>query len=170
MALYYAQNTAMVTTAFPTPVATGTSIKTHLQIAPPSSLGIQVVAMGVEFDVALTAVTKVELIETDVAATVTAHVAAGVQPYDSYALSAGSSAASGVTLGTSATGYTATAEGTITATRNLKAPKVLPIGAQEYEWEWSLGREPVIRGGKFGRIRITTATTVNVLAWLVWQE
>jgi len=53
-----------------------------------------------------------ELIQTDVAATVTAHVAAGVQPYDDPG-----AVPSTVTLGTTATGYTATSEGSITATR-----------------------------------------------------
>lgn len=165
MSLYLSTNAVMPTTAAQVALATGTAIKTHQQIAAPAASGIQIVAFGVEFATVLVAPATVELIETDVAATVTAHVAAGVQPYDVAALGG----ASLVTLGTSATGYAASAEGSITATR-LGKEKILPIGASSYEWEWSLGREFAIAKSKFARIRITTGTTVNVTTWIIHQE
>lgn len=163
MSLFISTNAVMPTTAAQVPLATGTAIKTHQQIAAPAASGIQIVAFGVEFATVLTAPATVELIETDVAATVTAHVAAGVQPYDVAAVT------SLVTLGTAATGYAAAAEGTITATR-IGKQKIIPIGASEYEWEWSLGREFAIKPSKFARIRITTATTVNAFTWILHQE
>lgn len=163
--MYLVTNGPMPTTAAQAPLATGTAIKTHLQIAAPSTSTLQVVAFGVEFATALTAVATIELIETDVAATVTAHVAAGVQPYDA----ADIGGASVVTLGTAATGYNASVEGTITATR-LGKYKALPIGASEYEWEWTPGREWTVQRSKFARIRITTATTINALAWVLYAE
>lgn len=163
--MFMSTNGAMPTTAAQAPLATGTAIKTHMQLAAPSTNTLQIVAFGVEFATALTVPATVELIETDVAATVTAHVAAGVQPYDA----ADIGGASGVTLGTSATGYNASAEGSITATRYAKY-KVLPIGAQEYEWEWTPGREFTVQRSKFCRVRITTSVTINVLTWCVWAE
>jgi hypothetical protein len=156
----------MPTTAPIAGVATGTSTKTLLQLAPPSTQATtRIVAFGIEFATVLTAACTVELIETNVAATVTAHVAAGVMPYGSDALGGTSS----MTLGTAATGYTATAEGSITTVRYGKI-KVIPSGAAEYEWEWSLGREFCVSASKFARIRVTTATTVNATCWMLWEE
>jgi len=64
---------------------------------------LKVVAFGIEFASALTAAATVELVDTGtVAATgLTAHVAAGVQPYGADS----QSGASDMTLGTGATGY-----------------------------------------------------------------
>lgn len=165
MALYYSSNGAMPTTAAQAPLTTGTAIKTHQQLATPSTSTLQVVAFGVEFATALTAPATIELIETDVAATVTAHVAAGVQPYDSRS----TGGASKLTLGVAATGYNASAEGAITATRYGKY-KVLPIGATEYEWEWTPGREFTVQRSKFCRIRISTGVAINVLSWILHDE
>lgn len=166
MTLYWAWNGAMQTTAAPAMVATGTTIKTMLQVATPATKTIKVVAFGCEFANALTAACAVELVETgSVAATVTAHVAAGVQPYTSDSLGGASS----MTLGTTATGYTASAEGTVTATRTGKY-KMLPVGSTSYEWEWSLGREFSVGVSKILRVRMTTATTVNAMCWLAWEE
>lgn len=163
--MYLSTNGAMPTSAAQSPLATGTTIKTHQQLAAPSTSTLQVVAFGVEFSTVLAAPATIELIETDTAATVTAHVASGVQPYDSKPIGG----ASGVTLGSAATGYNATAEGAIGSTRYGKY-KILPIGTSEYEWEWSLGREFTIQRSKFARIRITTATTINVFTWILHEE
>jgi len=165
VALYISTNGAMPTTAAQAPLATGTAIKTHQQLATPSTNTIDIVAFGVEFATALTVPATIELIETDVAATVTAHVAAGVQPYGARAIGG----ASKLTLGTAAAGYNASAEGAITATRYGKY-KIIPIGATEMEWEWTPGREWTVQRSKFCRIRISTGVTINVLTWLLWDE
>lgn len=166
MSLYWTANAVMPTTGQQVLVATGTTTKTMLQVATPATNTLQVVAFGVEFATALTAACTVELVDTAaIAATVTAHVAAGVQPYDASA----SGGASIMTLGTAATGYTASAEGSIVATRTGKS-KVLPIGASSYEWEWSLGREFFVPVSHFLRVRLTTATTVNAYTWILWSE
>lgn len=170
MTLFYAANQAMNTTAPPVGVATGTSAtvpKTMLQIQTPSTQGMGVVAFGVEFLTVLTAPVAVELIDTAVvAATVTAHVAAGVQPYGA---GADFTAVSGATLGTSATGYTASAEGTVTTTRMGKF-KEIPIGAAEFEWEWSFGREFRVGASRNLRIRMSTTVAVNAFCWVLWDE
>lgn len=171
MSLYISSNAVMPTAAAQVPLATGTAIKTHQQLAPPTGLGLRIVKWSCKFATVLTAPATVELIETDVAATVTAHVAAGVMAYDADAMAALNAGANAslVTLGTTATGYAASAEGSITAVRTFDY-QIIPIGASSYEWEWSLGREPFLRPGKFGRIRITTGTTVNVYTSILHQE
>lgn len=164
MTLYVAYNQAAATTAALTGVTTGTSLKTMLQIATPSTRDIRVVKWGVTTLTAPTAPVVCELIQTDVAATVTAHVAAGVQPYDN-----AGGPASLMTLGTTATGYTATDEGTVTATRQGDYV-VLAIGVSTYAWEWSLGREWHVPVSKFLRVRMTTSAAVSAVTWVAWQE
>lgn len=164
MTQYVAWNTAMPTTAMRAAVTTGTAVKTMLQIATPATRHIKVKRWGVRFDTAPTAIIRCELLQTDVAATVTAHVAAGVQPYDD-----SGGPASLMTLGTSATGYTATAEGAITATRTADE-WIAPIGVSYYDYEWSLGCEFEMPVSKFLRVRMTTATANNALCFVVWEE
>lgn len=167
MTLFWSCNAADNTTAAHTPVATGTAAKTMLQVQNPSTQGLQVVAFGCEFATVLTAPVTVELIDTAaIAATVTAHVAAGVQPYGEGAFN---TAVSGVVLGTTATGYTSTSEGATTSVRTGKE-KIVPIGAAEYEWEWSFGREFLVPASHNLRIRMTTTVTVNAFCWILWSE
>jgi hypothetical protein len=162
--LYWAANAPMATTAAPSKVATGTAIKTLLQIATPSTTRIAPVAWGISLDASAAGVPgTVELVQTDVAATVTAHVAAGVQPYNDPG-----APASLVTLGTAATGYTATAEGTITATRTADLQQIAPTN--QYTFVWPLAREFEVAVSRFLRVRVTFAATVNALCWVQWIE
>lgn len=162
--LYWAANGPMPTTAAFAPVTTGTAIKTLLQIASPATRGIHVVEWGISFDGSAAATPiRCELIDTNVAATVTAHVAAGVQPFN-----ASAAPASLVTLGTAATGYTATAEGTITATRHGDLQFVAPTG--QYVKQWPLGNEFNVPVSRFLRVRVTAAAAVNAYAYVVWAE
>lgn len=164
MTLYWAANGPMPTTAALVPVTTGTAIKTMLQIAPPATQKIKVVKWGVQFATAPTAPVTCELIDTNVAATVTAHAAAGVQPYND-----AGAPASAMTLGVAATGYTATVEGAITATR-YGDYQIIPTGVSQYSWEWSLGREFEVAVSRFLRVRMTTTVAVNAVCWVVWDE
>lgn len=161
---YYCANVAMPTTAAPVFVTTGTVVKTMLQIGTAATEKIHVVAWGVQFDVIPTGPITCELVETGaIAATVTAHVAAGVQPY-----SDSGAPASGVTLGTAATGYTATAEGTIVATRHADVQRL--TGTNQFKWEWSLGREFEVAVSRFLRVRMTTATAINAYTYIIWES
>lgn len=161
---YVAYNNAMVTTAAQTGVTTGTAIKTMLQISTPSTRPIRIIEWGVSFDGSSSATPiKCELIETDVAATVTAHVAAGVQKY-----SDPNAPASLVTLGTANTGFTASAEGTTTASRTLDFQYVAPTN--QYLKQFPLGREPEVAVSKFVRIRVTAGAAVNAVCYIVWEE
>jgi hypothetical protein len=161
---YIAYNGAMPTTAALVPVTTGTAIKTLLQIATPTDEELRVVEWGISFDGSAAATPiKCELIDTNVAATVTAHVAAGVMPHNDTG-----TRASRMTLGTSATGYTATVEGTITATRLLDYQQVAPTG--QYVKPYPLGREPELAVSRFLRVRVTATAAVNAVCYVIWEE
>ena len=167
MALYLIANGPSPTTAAQVAVTTGTAIKTMLQVCTSATNAGRIVEWGVSFSgFALAAPIAVELIETDVAATVTAHVAAGIEPLDASAL-AGPVTTTLFPVGTALTGYTATAEGTITATRVLAAHLISPT--LNYVKKFDLGMEPVIQTGKFLRIRVTAAAAVNAYTYVIVQ-
>lgn len=164
MHCYKTWNGAMPTTGQMASVTTGTSIKTMLQLATPATRQIRLISWGFDLNGAPNG--AVELIDTDVAATVTAHVAAGVQPL------VPGMPASLLTLGTSATGYTATAEGTTTASR-LHAYKILTSTADSsfrYEYQWMPDERPVIAVSRFLRVRVSMGSAVNMVCWVVWDE
>lgn len=162
--LYMAVNGAMVTIATNVSVTTATGTKTMLQIAPSSTRPLKVVEWGISFDGSAAATPiKADLVQTDVAATVTAHVAAGVQPYDDP-----NGPASTVTLGVSATGYTASAEGTVVTTRTFDAQLIAPTNG--YVHQFPLGREPQVPVSKFLRVRVNAAAAVNAICYIIWEE
>lgn len=161
---FKAYNGPAPTTGLQLPVTTGTAVKTMLQIAPPSDLELYVKAWGISFNGAAAAAgCQVELVETDVAATVTAHVAAGIVKVTDPA-----GLASQVTLSTTTTGYTASAEGSITATRVFDNGIVQPTGL--YAYLWPLGDEPRIAVSKFLRVRVDAVAAVDCVCWVQWAE
>lgn len=165
MALYQIFNGPSPTTAAQVPVTTGTAIKTLLQVKPSATNTIQVVEWGISFDgSAAAAGIKVELLEADVAATVTASVAADIVKLDASALANGDPTTNLIVVGTTSTGYTSTAEGTITATRVFDAQLVQPTN--QYVKQFPLGLEPVIQVSKFLRIRVTAAAAVNAYCYV----
>lgn len=166
MALYTIWNGPSPTTAAQVPVTTGTSIKTLLQVLASATKTAKIVEWGISFDGSAAATPiKVELLETDVAATVTAHVAAGIVKTDPDALAGGDPTTNLIQVGTAHTGYTGTAEGTITATRVFDAQLVAPTN--QYVKQFPLGREPVIAIGKWGRVRVTAGAAVNAYCYMV---
>lgn len=158
---YMAANGANPTTAALVPVTTGTVIKTMLQVATPSTIGLTVVAWGISFDGSAAATPiRCELLQTDVAATVTSVTPTLFSgPLDAASLCVG---------GAALTGFTASAEGTITATRVLDVQFIAPTS--QYVYEFSLGREPRIPVSKFLRVRVTAAAAVNAYCWIRWEE
>jgi hypothetical protein len=167
MALYLLQNGAMQTTAAMAPVTTGTAIKTLLQFKPSATVAARIIEWGVSFDGSAAATPgRVELIETDVAATVTAFVTADITKLDSDALSGGDPVTNLIQVGTTSSGFTASAEGTTTATRNLDATQFI-APTNQFIKQFPLGREPVVQINKFARIRVTFATAVNAYCYMV---
>lgn len=163
MSLYLIANGPMPTTAAQAVVTTGTAIKTLLQLKPFNTA--RIVEWGVSFDGAAAAAgIKVELLDTGtVFATVTASADADVTKLGSVEDAVASVA--GLTLGTAATGYTSSAEGTITAVRMFDVQLVAPTG--QYVKQFPLGREPKCIIGNSVRIRVTAAAAVNAYAYIV---
>lgn len=166
MSTYIVRNGPMATTAAPAKVTTGTAVKTLLQVAPSSGNPIIVREWGISFDGSAAATPiQCELLETGtVAATVTAYVANDVQPF----LRQADVGASSITLGTAASGYTATAEGTITATRHGDTQLVAPTN--QYVKQYPLGQEFFVPGGRFLRIRVTAGAAVNAWCYVIFTD
>ncbi len=165
---YIVWNGPSPTTAGQVSVAVANGVKTMLQLSTPSDMQIRLVGWGYSIDVAPAGIGEVELMQTDVAATVTAHVSAGVINYDP------NGPATRLTLGTANTGYTASAEGSTTAARVFQARKV-PIAAGStdlsYDWLWPYGTGPIVAVSKFLRVRTTfTATTPTMLTYVVFDQ
>ena len=169
MALYMIANGPMQTTSSFASVTTGTSLKTMLQIKPGTTNTLKIVEWGISFDGSAAATPgKIELIETDVAATVTASAAADLTKLDSDALNSGDPTTSNIAVGTTATGYTASGEGSTTAVRNLAAPQFIAPTTQFIQ-QFPLGQEPVIQPSKFGRIRLLFGAAVNCYCYVKVQ-
>ena len=168
--IYAVANHAAVTTAAPVEVSTGTAIKTMLQLSTPSTREIQLLSWWFTVDQAPAAAGEgvVELLQCDVGATVVAHVAAGVQPLHPNA------PASLLTLGTENTGYSASAEDTITASRSFQTVKVTGVtngpGPLTYNYQFLPNERPVVDSSSFLRIRVTFSAAVNMLCGVVFSE
>lgn len=167
---YRTYNSAMATTAAQVSVTTGTAIKTMLQLSTPATRQLQVISWGFSIDDPAGADAVVELIQTDVAATVTAHGASGVQPLDPNA------PASLLTLGTANTGFTSSAEGTTTASRLFDIVSMSSVSAEAaatvlYNYQFMPDERPIVAVSKFLRVRVTTPTTaVDMRCWICWDE
>lgn len=169
MPLFLLSNGPMQTTAAFAAVTTGATIKTLMQVKPSATVIAKIVEWGISFDGSAAATPgKVELIETDVAATVTAYVANDITKLDSDALSGGDPTTNLIQVGTTSSGYTATAEGTITAVRNLAGPQFIAPTSQ-FVMQFPLGQEPVIQINKFARIRVTFGAAVNAYCYMKIQ-
>lgn len=163
MSLYTIYNGPMPTTASFAAVTTGTSIKTLLQLKPFNVC--KIVEWGISFDGSAAATPiEVELLDTGtVFATVTASADADIMKLDGAEGAVASVA--GLTLGTSATGYTSSAEGTITAIKLFDTQFIAPTN--QYVKQFPLGREPKCIIGNSVRIRVKAGTAVNAICYMV---
>jgi hypothetical protein len=143
-------------------VALANGLKTMLQVKPVTKDCV-ICAWGISTDgSAAGAPFPCELIDCDVAATVTALTPDVWISEDKVA-----SLAVG---GTSATGYNASAEGTLTAIRMLDACELRPDGDKYVMW-FPLQERPKLAAGRFARIRThATLTTVNVIPWIIFDD
>lgn len=168
MALYLIGNGPMQTTAAFAAVTTGTVIKTMLQVKPSATVTARIAEWGVSFDGSAAATPiKVELIETGtVFGTVTASVANDITKYDADAIAGGDPTTNLIVVGTSATGYTCTSEGSITAVRNLAGPQFIAPTSQFIQ-QFPLGLYPTIQVSNCMRIRVTAGTAVNAYCYVI---
>lgn len=165
---YMVVNGAMPTTAAPASVTTSGAIKTMLQLKP--AIRLRIIEWGISFDGSAAATPgKVELIEVDVAATVTAYAAADVFPWADLNAVANTAGTSGtpLNLGTTHSGFTSSGEGTTTASR-LFDLQLLPPTAP-YVKQFPLNREPDCTVAKFQRIRVTFGTAINAYCYIIFE-
>lgn len=165
MALYTIFNGPMQTTAAFAAVTTGTAIKTMLQLKPFNVMYI--CEWGVSMDgTTVVAPTQCELIDTGtVFGTVTASADADVQKFDGAEGAVASVV--GLTLGTSATGYTCTSEGSITTVKNFDNQFVPITGG--YVKQFPLGYRPKLIIGNAVRIRVKAGTASNMICYMVLE-
>lgn len=159
---YKVYNGPMVTTAAPVSASVGATTKTLLQLLHPNN-AISVVEWGISFNgTSANVPATCELLSTGtVAATVTAFVANDVVEYTDPA-----SNVPGLTLSTSGSGYTATAEGSITATRSGDLQLVAPTN--QYLKQFPLGQEFTVAATNVLRVRVTAPTTVNCFCYVIF--
>lgn len=166
MALYKIFNGPAPTTASQVAVTTSTSIKTLLQVKPGATQIAKVVEWGISFDGSAAATPGiVELCVTDVAATVTAHVAAGIHKFDSSALGSGDPTTNLFSVGTTSTGYTASGEGSVGAVRQGDVQLIAPTN--QYVFQFPLGREFIINPAEFMRIRVKFGAAINAICYVL---
>jgi len=169
MAIYRIYNGAMPTTAKCVAVTTGTAIKTLLQVKPSATIIAKIKEWGFRCDApASAALAVVELLQADVAATVTAAVANDIHKMDSAALMGGDPTTNLIQVGTTSTGYTSSGEGSITAVRLFDhlLTTIPSSNGYEYTKQFPLGTEPVIEINKFGRIRTHFSVAVNAVCYM----
>lgn len=165
MGLYLIANGPMPTVAAQAVVTTGAAIKTLLQLKPFNT--IKIVEWGISFDgFAAAAPIKCELLDTGtIFGTVTASADADVTKLGSVEDAVASVA--GLTLGTSATGYTCTSEGSITAVRMMDVQLIAPTN--QYVKQFPLGLQPKGIIGNAIRIRVTAGAAVNAYTYIVFE-
>jgi hypothetical protein len=145
-----------------TEVATSAALKTVLQVATPSTTDLRVHGWGISFDgvTSTNPAGLVVLVDTDVAATVTSLTPDEWESDDSQnSLCVG---------GAALTGYNASAEGSITASRFLDPQNIHPQSG--YGVWFPEGRRPRVKPSRFLRIRCTFSVDVNCVPWIVWEE
>lgn len=138
-----------------------------LQVKLGATVTCEVVEWGFSFDGASAATPgSVELIEVDAAATVTAFVAADITKYDAAALMNGDPTTALFSVGTTASGYTSTGEGSVTVVRNLAGPQ-LASPTTQFIQQFPLGARPLVQVAQLLRIRVTFAATVNMTCYVL---
>ena len=169
--LYLIPNGPSPTTAAQAAVSTGTAILTLLQVKLNASATgrAKVVEWGISFDgFAAATPIKCELLTTGaVKATVTEHVAAGIVNLDPNATATTDDNPFAFGAAGDETGYTATAEGTITVTRMMDVQFIAPTN--QYVKQFPLGREPMFGPAEYLRIRVTAGTAVNAYAYVICE-
>ena len=164
MPLYLFANGAFPTTAAQVAVTTGTAIKTMLQMKGVTAVQYKIKEWGISFDgSAADTPIKCELLETGtVFGTVTAAAAADIVKLDN---PANPTSTTFFSVGTSATGYTCTSEGSITASRMFDVQFVAPTN--QYVKQFPLGQEPLVDAVSALRIRVTAGTAVNAYCYVI---
>jgi hypothetical protein len=137
--------------------------KVAIQLAAPSGQDIRLVEWGVSSSATAPATKTLYTLAQASAATTctTAHSATTVMPVGD------SSKTCPLTFSTSTTAFGVTGITTNTTERQFGA--FLGDPTEHYEKQFPLGRDYVCQAGKFCQLRINTATSYNILAYIVFD-
>jgi hypothetical protein len=162
--LYWVQSTntgAGLATA-PTKVATGTALKSIMQITIPSTVACRIVEWGCSFDTPASAsIINVELFATATILTVGSSGTYAPVEYGTF---------SGVPALTTCqqAGPGAFTEVTPVAYRPIDLQTIIPPA--QYVKQWPLGREPQSNLSTFVRVRVTATVTCGMYAYIIYEE
>lgn len=164
---YMTFNGPMVTTGAQQSVAVANGTKTMLQLATPSTRQLQVISWGFSLSGPLAG--TIDICGQNAADTVTAHVAAGLVNLDP------NGSASLLTVGTTATGYTASAQGSPTVSRMFDSQQIGATAGDNdlnYSYQFMPDQErPILASSSWLKIRSTfAATSINMQCWVCWIE
>lgn len=165
---YMVINGPMPTTAAPSSVTTSAAIKTMMQLKP--AVACRTFEWGISFDGTAAAVPgKVELVESNVLATVTAYAAADIMKFSDLNVATNSAGTSGtpMNLGTTHSGYTSTSEGSTTTTRMLDLQLLSPTAP--YVKQAPLDREPHLTAALSTRWRVTFGSAINCYCYICFE-
>lgn len=143
-------------------VATGTALKTLLQVGVPSTTDIRIHGWGVSFDGVSSTAEPGRCALIDAAVAATAGTSLTPEKWES-----DDAQASLCVGGTALTAYNMT-EPTHTAVRYIDAEEVHPQTG--YSVWFPEARHPRVKPSKFLAVRVLFTATVNALPWIVWEE
>lgn len=148
-----------------TEIATLTALATMLQVATPSSTGIELRGWGISFKGVTPADPPIMayLLDCDVGMS----AAAALTPDVVRPANAPASACVGGT-GATAVHDGAVTEGTITASRMLDAQEIHPQNG--YGLWWPSDSRPDIAVSRFVRLRVVASVSISCLPWIAWDE
>lgn len=152
--IYQVQSAAYPTTAITAVVATGTAIKTLIQVTAPSTRKLEVVAWGISLDGSPDLIA--ELLTTG---TVAGGTATSITP------AKWSDPNGPAALATA--GFQPTTEGTITTTRILDLQE---LKTNTYVQWFPLAERPQVAASDVLRVRVDAATGANALSWILFTE
>lgn len=162
--VYKVGNWTVPTSASPVKQPTGTAVRTMLQVAASSTMGLKIVEWGISFDGSASGTPiQVEFFACTGAATMSTALAAT----DITRLSdPGGTETIPLQYSTSLSGYATAAvtEGTVANYRSFDMQLIAPTS--QYVKQWPLGREPSTLLSTFLRIRVTTSVTVNCSCYI----
>lgn len=172
MGLYQVFNGPAPTTASQVAVTTGTAIKTMLQLKLGGSTNMvgKIVEWGISFDGSSAATPLlVELLSTGtVGATITEFVAADIINLgDPNAAAVTDDFPLAFTAAGDESGYTGSAEGSITAVKMYDCQLIAPTN--QYIKQFPLGREPCWKASDFLRIRVKAGAAVNAICYVTFE-
>lgn len=151
-------------------VTTGTAVKTQIQLrtgTSGSAQAIRLVEWWTEFDGSAAATPiQMEVLKmnnTTTPATVTAYVAGDICPANDP-----NAPTSTIALGTTSSGYTASAEGTLSSPVSI-AQHLIPPTSGLYI-QYPLGREPEVLVAGMCRFRVTAPAAVNQIIGVTYEE